>query len=476
MKSWADFADSNDRTFFSATKRACFVRKPGDDGKRTWTLRLSLIAALVIGAQPLFAQPVLPPAVEVTLVPTMPYEPERPKQQEKSPIIPAGFTQLEDGTLSGPAPEPKTSPHGDSYRFWFRCEILFWRTTNAPMAVPLVTSNTPPGIGALNEPGTTILIGKGSNQDKADYGLFGGGRLTMGGWLQEDYEYGWECTGFSLQHRSTSFDAASPGGTAPIVSIPFAATEPFNIVNPIGETALNSGTTPATANVHFTAQMWGLEINELAYLWGNANFYCTAVLGIRYIDLTENLTLTYTATDTVKNGSATVIDGFNTRNRFFGGQIGTRFGWNFGRWNFDTSAQVALGSMHRQVNIGGETNITNNAFGFADGTIPGGVFAQPSNIGRVNASVFTAVPELQLKLGYALTSRIQPYFAYNLLYLGNVARPGNQIDRNINPTQNAFFVPPGTMTGTAAPVASNGNIQGSDFWAQGVQFGISILY
>ena len=455
---------------------ACSVRKPGDDTMRTWTLRLCLLTALALVAQPLVAQPVLPPAVEVTLVPTFPYEPERPKQQQKSPIIPASFTQLEDGTYSPPEPEPKKSPHGDSYRIWFRTEMLMWRTSKAPTGVPLVTTNTLPAIGALNEPGTTIVIGKGSDQEKADYGPFSGGRLTMGGWLQNDYEYGWEVTGFALQRRSTSFDASTSGGSPSILSIPFNATEPFNIVNPAGETAVNSGGTPATANVRFDAQMWGLELNELCYLWGDEHFYCTAVLGVRYLDMTENLQLSYTAVDTLKNGSVSVIDGFNTRNRFFGGTLGTRFGWNFGRWNLDTSSQVTLGSRTRQVNIEGGTTVTNGAFGFADGTTPGGVFSQPSNIGRYSAAVFTAVPELQLKLGFALTSWIQPYIAYNVLYLGNVARPGNQIDRNVNPTQNAFFVPPGTMTGAAAPVASNANIQGSDFWAQGVQFGFTILY
>jgi hypothetical protein len=80
---------------------------------------------------------------------------------------------------------------------------------------------------------------------------------------------------------------------------------------------------------------------------------------------------------------------------------------------------------------------------------------------------------VQLNFGYQLTQGIRPFFGYNWLYLSNAVRPGNQIDRAVNPTQNPLFVPPGTLTGPAAPLA---NFRTSDFWAQGFNLGVEFRY
>ena len=49
-----------------------------------------------------------------------------------------------------------------------------------------------------------------------------------------------------------------------------------------------------------------------------------------------------------------------------------------------------------------------------------------------------------------------------------VVRPGNQIDRNINTSQNAFYGT-GILTGPASPAPL---FNRTDFWAQGVNFGL----
>jgi hypothetical protein len=46
------------------------------------------------------------------------------------------------------------------YRVWYDVEYLRWRINSPPVSVPLVTSNPNPGtIGAIGEPGTTVLFG-----------------------------------------------------------------------------------------------------------------------------------------------------------------------------------------------------------------------------------------------------------------------------------------------------------------------------
>jgi hypothetical protein len=45
------------------------------------------------------------------------------------------------------------------------------------------------------------------------------------------------------------------------------------------------------------------------------------------------------------------------------------------------------------------------------------------------------VPEFGVSVGYNITDWMRIYCGYNLLYIGNVMRPGDQIDRVVNPTQ-----------------------------------------
>lgn len=357
-------------------------------------------------------------------------------------------------------------------RFWVGAEFLLWWAKAAPVSVPLITGNNDPTtIAALNDPGTTILFGAGSGRNET-LGAFRGGRLTAGGWIDESNVFGWEANVFLLERRGTFFNAASAGGAAPLVSIPFNSTQPFPF-NPAGETSLNANGFPSNAAVNLNSRLWGVEAAGLLDLWSNTGFSWTALLGFRYLDLQENLNLTYTTFDAATAGANVVTDRFGTRNQFYGAQLGTRVGMNWGRWDAGAAVKLALGSSHQLLNISGNTTVTNGAFGSPTGTTPGGVFAEPSNIGQFNRNVFAVVPEVQLKVGFLLTPHIRPFIGYNFLYLSNVLRPGDQLDRNINPTQNSFFVPPGTLTGAAAPLAA---FRSSDYWAQGIQFGVELRY
>jgi hypothetical protein len=348
-----------------------------------------------------------------------------------------------------------------------------WWVKDAPVRVPLVTTNANPAtIAALSDPGTQIIFGEGSGRE-VDFRAFAGGRVTVGGWLSDEQRLGVEASGFLLERRNFIFSASSAGGTAPVVSIPFNATQPFNF-NPAGETSLNAGGAPNNVTVSMTSRLWGAEANALWNLHRGEAFQLTALAGFRYLDLQENLTLTDTFADPFRAGGAVIaVDGFGARNQFYGGTLGARAVFNAGRWNLDLTGTVALGSNHETVRIAGGTTVVNNGFGFANGTTPGAVFAQRSNIGETSRDVFAVVPEVNCKFGYFVTPNFKPFVGYNFLYLNSAVRPGNQIDRNINPTQNAFFVPPGAVIGPAVPVPT---FRSSDYWAQGLTFGMEFRY
>ncbi len=358
-------------------------------------------------------------------------------------------------------------------RFWVRGEYLLWRTKSPPAPIPLVTANNDPTtIAALNEAGTTVLFGDGSGQS-TNVGWMSGGRITLGAWNEDgDRTVGWEASGFLLERRNRGFDFGSAGGAARVVAIPVNATQPFN-GNPAGETSLNSGGVANLVSGGLNTRLWGAEANGVVNLYSNRRLHLTGLVGFRYIDLLENLSISEGVIDPAANGIAVAVDGFGTRNQFYAGQIGARAELIQGRWTLDTSVKVAFGSMHQVSNIAGSTTVTNGAFGNPTGTTAGGLFAEPSNIGATSRNVFAVAPEVTFQVGYDLTPRLRSFAGYNFIYMSSVLRPGNQMDRNVNPSQNAFLVPPGTLTGPAAPVPF---FRSADFWAQGFNFGLEFRY
>jgi hypothetical protein len=360
-------------------------------------------------------------------------------------------------------------------RLWASTEYLLWWEKNAPIGVPLVTfnPNTAPGgaIGALGEPGTTVLLGSGGGQPTVDFKAFSGGRFTVGGWLDSDGIFGLETTGLVLERRGNFFSASSSGGANPIVSLPFFATQPF-LLSPAGETSLNAGMAPNTILVSNFSHLWGMEVNGIFNLANSSSFRLVGLIGFRYLNLTESLTVSDFFPDSVTGGAVNVVDSFGTQNHFFGGQVGLRGGCNWNRFTFDGSAKIALGDNSQTLNINGNTDVLLGGFGLTSSNA--GLFAEPSNIGHYHHDQFSVVPEFNLQVGYLLTQNVRPFISYNFLLLSRTLRPGDQINRNINPTENATFG--GTMgvpVGLPSPLPI---MRTSDFWAQGVTFGVEVRY
>ena len=83
---------------------------------------------------------------------------------------------------------------------------------------------------------------------------------------------------------------------------------------------------------------------------------------------------------------------------------------------------------------------------------PSGVLAQGTNIGLVETNSVTVMPELGIKLGFFLNRRMKLSAGYNFIYWSKVARPGDQIDIDVNSSQ----IPPATLSGAAFPVGQQG--------------------
>jgi hypothetical protein len=76
-------------------------------------------------------------------------------------------------------------------------------------------------------------------------------------------------------------------------------------------------------------------------------------------------------------------------------------------------------------------------------------------------------------VGYHVSESLRVYLGYDLLYLSDLARPGEQIDQVVNPTQLPTSAGPSPLTGPARPFFHFVN---KDIWAQGLNVGMEFRY
>jgi hypothetical protein len=308
-----------------------------------------------------------------------------------------------------------------------------------PVATPFV------GTAPLTVPGNQVLLGG------VDSNLQQGGRFTMGTWLGDSQNVGVEGNYFFLGRRSDGQSVAAPS-TAPFVVFPgFAGgltglpeilTQLRIALAPGAAGGLNltvPGQLEAGARVRFVSFLDGAEINGLLPV-GQGRGPWQMFAGFRYLNLDEDMffAVDLTGIGPLAGRSATVQLDLNTRNQFYGGQIGIRGEQSWNNWFVNTTAKLALGSMSQEVN----------------GTVSGLVVVNGSNIAlpamgqRERRDRFAVIPEVTVNLGYKITENIQVFAGYNFLYASEVVRPGNQLV----------------------------SFTSDDFWVQGAQWGAEIRW
>ena len=166
-----------------------------------------------------------------------------------------------------------------------------------------------------------------------------------------------------------------------------------------------------------------------------------------------------------------VRDRFETRNQFHGGQVGGFWNRKFDRFDWDLRAGIALGVTQQTVEIDGFQQRTRP--GQATQNFQGGLLATGPNLGSFTQSKFSVVPEITTSLGYRVLPNLRLYAGYNFLYWSNVVRPGDQIDRVVDVA--LVPNPPAGVPATANPRPLP-TFRQSDFWAQGVQFGVEFRW
>jgi hypothetical protein len=385
-------------------------------------------------------------------------------------------------------------------------EYLHWWIKPLSINPPLLTTGEASAIpgqgsGILGSTGTTILFG----QDNVSPKPFDGARITIGGWL--DCGYRSECdrpigieasymvlgrvaTHFSASSDSSGnpllarpvVDAASGAETALLVSTPLQSTNTPTTSGTASASATSVSGAAGSFNVDTSTEMWGAELNVFVPLIGKSHFMLGGLIGARYLNFEEGVGITQ-QTSVLGNGVAflnglpagapatlAITDSFDTRNNFYGGQLGAQASLNLKNVTLTAMGKIALGAMQQQALINGQTGLSLADQPVASTT--GGLLALPSNMGKFNVYQFAVVPEGAVNISVQLTDKIHIHAGYTFLYLNNVVRPGNQIDRVIDPTQ---LPSSQSFTGGAAAHPAF-DFQRTEFWVHGVTAGLGFTF
>jgi hypothetical protein len=385
-----------------------------------------------------------------------------------------GATPLDHSGYCQPpcAPQPPCGPPG---RFWVDGEYLLWWTKGFSIP-PLVTTGPASSAGILGRTGTVVVFGDSKVDENPRSGLL----ISGGVWLDDCHTFGIEAGYFFLESRGKSNNFAGTGapGSA-VLARPF-----FNVVSQMPDSEIDAfpGVASGTKDIHTSSFLQGAEANGICNLcccgdWCGCGGYRVDLLaGFRYLHLDEDLEIRETVSvfpqvPFIGGTAFNLFDEFETRNHFYGGQIGARAELYRSGFFVDVIGKVALGVTEADIDVNGATQIITANHMSTVGV--GGLLAQRTNIGHFDRDEFAVVPEATINFGYQVNCHVRVYVGYTFLYWSSVFRPGDQIDLALNPTLFPTTSPGAPVTGPLRPVPV---LRDTDFWAQGVNFGLEFRY
>jgi hypothetical protein len=421
---------------------------------------------VVAKPDPILAQPVADPA-------TLPGGMDVSKPLQPVNILPA---EPAPPPVAPPSPVPALTDDRNPTQgkvlgnWWDSDELLIWWPKATPLP-PLVTGSPGPR-PVLGRPTTSVLIGNGSIEPQAIAGY----RLVHGWSLNPEDTVGFEGRFFFLGTRTLAQTVTDLGNDRfRAIGLPFVNAR-------TGDESVLSVATPGFSSdlvrVSASTRVMGAEANLVGNLFAGTGVKLHAIAGYRYFQVNEGLRIeqSYLQYPSAGTGFHQVVgmiaDQFDAHNEFHGGQLGLMADLHRDMFFVEMTGKAAFGTNFETVTIDGATHLIT-----ANYPVPllqsyhGGVFAQPTNIGRVTRSVFAVVPEAMFKVGLKLGDRGRFYVGYNFLYLSDAVRPGDQIDRTINPT----LIP---LTGRqfAGLDQPRAVVQHSDFWVQGLLIGFETRF
>ncbi len=353
-------------------------------------------------------------------------------------------------------------------------------STMSRSVVPALVTTSPAGAsqanaGVLGLSSTNLLLGEGYMNSLTSSGA----RITTGLSLLPGLSL--EVSGFFILNGPANFDAGSNGSSGSnAIARPFF--EPFT-----GQQAAELVAFPdrfaGNIDVRFRTTLWGVEANIFEN-W-NLGIPVTPGFGFRYASLNDNLqiqqnttalnapALTFNGASIPLSDSIRITDSYQTRNEFIGPQLSLRYEETVGLFTLGVTGKVALGSTTQTISIAGQSEHL-SASGQTLASANGGFLATSSNIGTYNQSNFSAIPEIELKLSYQLSSNLSVYASYDFMCWTGVARAGEQVNPTVNLTQvptAAIFNP-----GFGGPSNPGPTFHNTDLVVNSLRIGFELKY
>ena len=223
--------------------------------------------------------------------------------------------------------------------------------TASPAGTPLAAA------GVLGTPGTSVLFG----DERVNSDGRSGGRLDLGYWLDPCQTIGVGADYFQTAGLASRFYS---GNTLPVVSRPFVdALTGLPSAELVAFPGVLSGAVGAAVR---SSSLYGAD----AYLRQNlcrdadcaGSVRLDALYGYRFLEYAERVGIAESLTPLgplfAPGTHIAVSDRFATTNEFNGGQVGLLAEATYHRWVLNAVAKLALGDMHRTVDIDGFTQVT----------------------------------------------------------------------------------------------------------------------
>jgi hypothetical protein len=374
---------------------------------------------------------------------------------DKFEVIPAGWGE-----------KPIVTKHPDRYvgpdacdpctpcdpRAWADFEFLYWATQGV-VPPPLVTTGPPtaaPGVaGALGQPTTIPIFGGERTLNQFRPGF----RTEVGYWFEPDVRWGVSARFYFLGAVSERLLAAGNGFN--VVNVPQLIASPAGPVAVplyVGYPGLTTGTVSASTHSDF---LGGDVSLRRGFAGGPVRFDLLG--GYRVMHLGDNL---LSAFDVVPAGALSPRlvgeDRITSRNQFHGAQVGFLTSCRYGCFSLELQSTVALGVTVSDFDdtrvraFGGSGGVPGGLVGFGPVPVPGGGTVQTVTARGGQVDYFAVVPEVGTKLGWNPSDHVRLTFGYNFLYWSRVRR--------------------------AQELFEPGSNNSTDFWAQGINWGLELRY
>jgi|GEM_PF-4957100 len=295
-------------------------------------------------------------------------------------------------------------------------------------------------------------------RDGLNYGTFSGIRLDLAADLPQGIRPGLDASFLQLEQRSDSFNTLSGGSSRRAA---------LDARNPDGAgrflfLSLPDGSQSTAFSVENPLHLFALDFN--AHCGGYRLFSDRTLvhLGVRYFDLRE--TVRVDGTSISGSSIALSTDRYRAVNQFYGGQIGWTSIFDRDRWSLSLCGKFALGAMNQSIRLDDES------IRFDRGSIrSAGGFES-----AVRRTRLAFMPEAVFKLSYRVAPGCRFNLGYDLFTISDIQRAAEAIRPLVQSLQTPLAPGPG-IDATRATLPTYG-FHTSDFWAQGVTIGLSLVF